>query len=220
MKTCGMKRTFNRLHRVVAVCAVALVSCTNTHEDTSQEVSPMPGIAMADQVCSLCHGLTGESVSPMFPKLAGQQKAYLKVQLSDFKLHTRSDKSGAQYMAGLTHLTDTQIAELADYFSSQSPMKADADTLDARGESIYRSGIPESGVAQCSACHGAGGEGKGAVPRLAGQHADYVIGQMKVLGQTDQRPRGAQMKRENHSLSDADAQSIAHYLATLGAKTQ
>lgn len=220
METYGMKRTFNRLHRVVAVCAVALMSCTSTHEDTSQEVSPMPGIAMADQVCSLCHGLTGESVSPMFPKLAGQQKEYLKLQLSDFKLHTRSDKSGAQYMGGLTHLTDTQIAELADYFSNQSPMRADAETSDARGESIFRNGIPESGVAQCSACHGAGGEGKGAVPRLAGQHADYVISQMKVLGQTDQRPRGAQMKRENHSLSDADAQSVAHYLATLGVKTQ
>lgn len=220
METYGMKRTFNRSHRVLALCAVALISCTSTSEDTSQAVSPMPGIAMADQVCSLCHGLTGESASPMFPKLAGQQKEYLKLQLSDFKLHTRSDKSGAQYMRGLTHLTETQIAELADYFSSQSPMKADADTSDARGESIFRNGIPESGVAPCSACHGAGGEGKGAVPRLAGQHADYVIGQMKVLQQTDQRPRGAEMKRENHSLSDADAQSVAHYLATLGAKTQ
>ncbi|QZP32316.1 c-type cytochrome [Pseudomonas sp. DR48] len=220
METCGNKRTFNRLHRVVALCAVALMSCTSTKEDTSQEVSPMPGIAMADQVCSLCHGLTGESVSPLFPKLAGQQKEYLKLQLSDFKLHTRSDKTGAQYMSGLTHLTETQIKELADYFSSQSPMKADVGASDARGESIFRNGIPESGVARCSACHGAGGEGKGAVPRLAGQHADYVVSQMKVLGQTDQRPRGAQMKRENHSLSDADAQFVAHYLATLGAKTQ
>lgn len=220
METCGNKRTFNRLHRVVALCAVALMSCTSTKEDTSQEVSPMPGLAMADQVCSLCHGLTGESVSPLFPKLAGQQKEYLKLQLSDFKLHTRSDKTGAQYMSGLTHLTETQIEELADYFSSQSPMKADVGASDARGESIFRNGIPESGVARCSACHGAGGEGKGAVPRLAGQHADYVVSQMKVLGQTDQRPRGAQIKRENHSLSDADAQFVAHYLATLGAKTQ
>lgn len=183
METCGNKRTFNRLHRVVALCAVALMSCTSTKEDTSQEVSPMPGIAMADQVCSLCHGLTGESVSLLFPKLAGQQKEYLKLQLSDFKLHTRSDKTGAQYMSGLTHLTETQIEELADYFSSQSPMKADVGASDARGESIFRNGIPESGVARCSACHGAGGEGKGAVPRLAGQHADYVVSQMKVLGQ-------------------------------------
>ena len=149
-------------------------------------------------------------------QLAGQQNEYLKLQLADFKSHARSDKTGTQYMWGFTHLTETQIAELADYFSSQSPMKADADTPDARGELIFRQGLPGAGVAQCSSCHGADGQGSGPIPRLAGQHAAYMIRQIKVFQQTD-RARCA-LTKQNHSLSDADAESVAHYMATLGAK--
>ncbi|RVD79805.1 Cytochrome c [Pseudomonas koreensis] len=193
------------------------MGCTRTSEETSQTTSPMSGIAMTDQVCAQCHGLTGESFSPTFPKLAGQQKEYLKLQMADFKDHARIDKTGTQYMWGFTRLTQTQIAELADYFSSQSPMKADADTPDARGELIFRQGLPGAGVAQCSSCHGAAGEGDGQVPRVAGQHAAYMSRQIKVLQQTELRPRDALMKH-NHSLSDADAESVAHYMATLGAK--
>lgn len=218
MEAFGTKSIFNRSHLTLALCVAALMGCTSTSEETSQTTSPMSGIAMADQVCAQCHGLTGESISPTFPKLAGQQKEYLKLQLADFKSHARNDKTGTQYMWGFTHLTETQIAELADYFSSQSPMKADADTPDARGELIFRQGSPGAGVAQCSSCHGADGQGSGEIPRLAGQHAAYMIRQIKVFQQTDQRPRGDLTKQIAHALSDADAESVAHYMATLGAK--
>jgi cytochrome c553 len=218
MEAFGTKSIFNQSHLALALCVAALMGCTRTSEETLQTTSPMSGIAMADQVCAQCHGLTGESISPEFPKLAGQQKEYLKLQLADFKDHARSDKTGAQYMWGFTHLTETQIAELADYFSSQSPMKADADTPDARGELIFRQGLPESGVARCSSCHGVEGQGNGRFPRLAGQHANYMSRQLKVLQQTDQRPRDDLTKQITHALSDADAESVAHYMATLGAK--
>lgn len=218
MDAVGMKGTFKRSRFFLALCVVALTGCTGTNEQASEKNSPMPGIAMVDKVCSMCHGLTGESISPMFPKLAGQQKEYLKLQLADFKGHARSDVTGTQYMWGFTHLTETQISELADYFSSQSPMKADDDKPDARGELIFRKGLPELGIAQCSSCHGADGQGNGQFPRLAGQHAYYMIRQIKVFQQTDQRPRGALMKQVTHSLSDADAEAVAHYIATLGAK--
>lgn len=218
MEACDMKRTSSRSHRLLAICIVTLMGCTSSNEQTSQDASAMSGVAMADQVCSLCHGLTGESASPMFPKLAGQQKEYLTLQLGDFKRHMRSDTSGARYMRGFDHLTETQIIELADYFSRQSPMKAEADTADARGASLFRNGIPESGLARCGSCHGAGGEGNGRVPRVAGQHAEYAIRQIKVLQQTDLRPRDDSMKPANHSLSEADTESVARYMATLGAK--
>lgn len=220
MEACDMKRTPRQSHRLLAMCIVTLMGCTSSNEQTSQDASAMSGVAMVDQICSLCHGLTGESASPLFPKLAGQQKEYLKLQLGDFKRHLRSDTSGAQYMRGFDHLTETQITELADYFSRQSPMKADADSADARGESIFGNGIPESGVARCSSCHGAGGEGNGRIPRVAGQHAEYAIRQIKVLQQTEQRPRDDSMKSSNHSLSEADTESVARYMATLGAQPQ
>jgi cytochrome c553 len=41
---------------------------------------------------------------------------------------------------------------------------------------------------------------------------------IKVLQQTDQHGSDTLMKQVNHSLSDADAESVANYMATLGAK--
>lgn len=218
MNVKGMQRTDNRSPHVLALCLATLLGCTGTSEEEIQDSSAMSGIAMADSVCSLCHGLTGESVSPMLPKLAGQQKEYIQIQLTDFKRHMRSDATGSRYMRGLTHLTATQVTELADYFSSQRPMKAEADTPDARGELIFRQGLPEMGVAACSACHGPDGGGNGQIPRVAGQHASYMTHQIMVLQQSGQRPNGAQMKQVDHALSQADAESVARYMATLGAK--
>ncbi len=176
-------------------------------------------MALVQKECSLCHGITGESVNPLFPKLAGQQREYLVSQLTDFKGHSRSDALGVQHMWGAAHhLTPTQISELADYFSSQQPMLASASNvaLNARGEMIFRTGLPAQGVPQCSACHGAQGQGNGLFPRLAGQHANYVVRQLKVFKLTNERPRGAPMKGVTHNLSDADMVAVASYVASLG----
>lgn len=218
MNNKGVQRTEHRSPLMMVMCLASLMGCTGANEDVAQENSPMSAIAMADTVCSLCHGLTGESVSPMVPKLAGQQKDYLTSQLADFTRHGRSDAPGNPYMGGLTHLTETQIAGLADYFSSQSAMKAQADTPDARGESIFRQGLPQAGIAACSACHGADGGGNGHVPRVAGQHATYMARQILRLQQSVQRADGASTQHVDHALSQADAESVARYMTTLGAR--
>jgi cytochrome c553 len=198
---------------------LALAACTNLKSSRDVADPAVSGRVLAVQVCSSCHGVTGESTSPMFPKLAGQQKDYLLAQLTDFKGHERSDSRGTEYMWGFTHLTGKQVDELADYFSSQAPMRGQAEAADAslaRGEAIFRQGLPDQGVVQCASCHGASGEGQGVFPRLAGQHAHYVLEQIKVFQLTNQRPRGAVMKEAIHDLSDADARAVARYVASLG----
>ena len=203
----------------LAVAVLGLAGCTNIGSSRNVNDANVSGKTIAIQVCSSCHGVTGESTSPMFPKLAGQGKEYLAAQLADFKGHDRSDSRGAQYMWGFTHLTNKQVDELADYFSAQPPMQARKDKVEllARGEAIFRSGVAEKGVVQCAACHGAGGEGNGAFPRLAGQHANYVLEQIKVFQLTEQRPRGAAMKQITHELTDADAVAVSHYIESIGA---
>jgi cytochrome c553 len=37
-------------------------------------------------VCAACHGLDGNSVVAIYPKIAGQSAAYIAKQLADFKL--------------------------------------------------------------------------------------------------------------------------------------
>ena len=197
----------------------AVAACT--HLGSSRDVAnpDVSGKTIAVQVCSNCHGLTGESTSPAFPKLAGQQRDYLAAQLMDFKGHDRSDSRGTQYMWGFTHLTAAQVDALADYFSSQAPMqgRSEASAQVSRGEEIFRNGIAADEVLACVTCHGPTAAGNGAIPRLAGQHANYLVEQLKVFKLTDQRPRGAAMKQVTHALSEQDMLAVARYLQTVGA---
>ncbi|WP_342620795.1 c-type cytochrome [Rhodoferax sp. GW822-FHT02A01] len=202
----------------VVAAVLTMSACTSLGSSRDVANPGVPGKVVAVQVCSNCHGVTGESTSPAFPKLAGQQKEYLAAQLADFKGHDRSDSRGTQYMWGFTHLTAGQVDELADYFSSQPAMRAHIgqSALLVRGEQIFNNGIPENEVVACMACHGPKAEGNGGFPRLAGQHASYVVEQLKVFKHTDQRPRGAAMKQITHALSDQDMEAVAQYLASIG----
>ena len=217
-----MNRTITQLAgATLAVSAIlALPACTNLRSSRSVDNADVKGNVLAVQVCSACHGVTGESGSPMFPKLAGQQKEYLTAQLTDFKGHERKDSKGTQYMWGYADLTRQQIDEIVDYFSSQKPMMADAPDVSpavlARGQVIFTQGIPEKNVIACASCHGSTGEGNGAIPRLAGQHAHYVLEQIKVFQTTQQRPRGAPMQMITHDMPDSDSAAVAAFVASMG----
>ena len=212
------KTTFAPVLRLLPLVVLALSACSNIQSSRDVSDSTVAGKTIAVQVCSACHGVTGESTSPMFPKLAGQRKDYLATQLADFKGHDRRDSRGAEYMWGFTHLTVKQVDELADYFAAQSPMKGrKSGTVLARGQEIFDKGVPEKGVVQCSACHGPGGEGNEGFPRLAGQHSNYLLEQIKVFQLTDKRPRGAAMKQITHELSESDAMAVAQYIESIGA---
>ncbi len=205
---------------MIAAALLNLTGCADPRKSRNVSDPAVSGQTLALQVCSTCHGVTGESISPAFPKLAGQQHDYLLAQLADFKGHDRSDSKGVQYMWGFTHLTTKQVEELADYFSTQKPMRANFsdNTVLARGKAIFESGEPDKGVVQCGACHGPNGEGNATFPRLAGQHPAYVLEQIKVFQLTDARPRGAPMKQVTHDLTDADALAVAQYLGSLGSR--
>ena len=65
--------------------------------------------------CAGCHGANGVSVAPTYPNLAGQKEAYIVKQLKAFKSKTRTDPT---MNAMAAPLSDTDIANLAAYFSS------------------------------------------------------------------------------------------------------
>jgi cytochrome c553 len=148
--------------------------------------------------------------------LAGQQADYIVTQLTNFRSHQRIDPPGYQYMWGLSrHLTDEQIAGLAEYYSKQivhrtSNGKVDAQQL-AKGKEIFEKGLPEESVIACSACHGPTGEGLAAFPRLAYQHADYLIKQLEVFQFTQGRP-GTPMETVVHPLTGPDKEAVAAFL--------
>jgi cytochrome c553 len=201
-----------------AALAALSAGCTNIERSRSFANPKVPPAVTAVQVCSNCHGVDGNAVSPNFPRLAAQQPAYLAAQLTNFRSHQRSDPEGFFYMYGISQkLTDDQIKGLADYFSAQvakpNPAKAGAQEL-AQGKEIFEKGIPDKQVAACSACHGPTAQGMANFPRLANQHRNYLVSQLYVFQDTEQRP-GTPMKQVTHLLAPQEIQAVAIYLQTL-----
>ena len=130
--------------------------------------------------CTACHGREGNSANPLWPNIAGQNAPYTVATLRAFKEGMRSNPlMTSQAML----LGDEDMADLAVYFESL-PVAAQAvknpETV-GRGESLYRGGNLETGVAACMSCHGPTGDGNPAAkyPALRGQHAEYTAKQLR-----------------------------------------
>lgn len=204
---------------VLLVAAAVSTGCASPERSRDLANPAVSAVTIAQQVCSNCHGMTGSAVSPNFPNLAGQTEPYLVAQLSGFKSHGRRDPAGFEYMWGLSRsLTADQIKALAAYYASQSPMaqpiEGDSGRLEA-GKTIFTSGVADKGVPACATCHGAGGEGNATFPRLAGQHADYLVKQLVVFQRTDERPEGSIMKTVAHELTQQNMDDVAGYLQAM-----
>ncbi len=196
----------------------ALSACAPLDRSRTLNNPAVPASATAAQVCSNCHGIDGNSLSPNFPRLAAQPAPYLELQLKEFRAHHREDPAGFEYMWGLSrHLADSQIEGLAKYFSAQAAhpnVPGDAQ-LAAKGREIFEKGLPAENVPPCTGCHGPEGHGNDIFPRVAGQHGDYVIKQLRVFQRTDFRPAGAVMKSVTHYLTEQDMHAVAAYLQGL-----
>ncbi len=178
--------------------------------------------------CIGCHGVNGNSVVPIFPKLAGQNEAYLLKQLREFKTSDRIDAT----MAGMVAvLTDADMQNIAAYYAAQSttPGVAKKDANIALGEKIYRGGKKDTGVTACIACHGPQGKGipSAGFPALSSQHAAYVVKQLKLFRQDSINAQTGATKpsRSNDyegmminftkSLTNIEIDAVSEYIAGL-----
>lgn len=202
---------------LMAAAIMGIAGCANPERSRDLANPTIDPAVTAKQVCSACHGATGNSVSPNFPRLAGQNADYLEAQLKNFRGHQRSDPEGYEYMWGISrNLTDEQIHGLAAYFSKQAPQPnpASVSELASAGKNIFENGIPDKQVTACQACHGPKGEGLASFPRLAGQHQDYMAKQLLVFRDTEGRP-GTPMTQVTHSLERGDVQAVTYYIQSM-----
>lgn len=167
-------------------------------------------------VCGTCHGPDGNSTNPMFPRLAGQHAGYLVRQLKAFKEETRGDPYAIAYMWGMASgLSDDTIDALAQYYAGQKtgPGKSHDPATLARGRDIFEHGVPSAGVPACAACHGPDALGNDQYPRLAGQHAGYILKQLASF-QSNMR-NIAVMHGVALNLRSPEMQAVADYLESL-----
>jgi len=173
---------------------------------------------LATQVCASCHGPRGDSISPGFPKIGGQRAEYLESQLKAFRDRTRADPMAQAYMWGMTsQLGDETIKNLAAFYAGQKqpPGKAGDPKLMQAGKAIYEGGIPQSKVQACATCHGKNAEGNATFPRLAGQHAEYLVKQL-VLFKDSMRQGSNALIMHNIStgITFDQMQAVAAFLAS------
>jgi cytochrome c553 len=132
--------------------------------------------------CESCHGAGGNSTVPGTPRLNGQQADYIVARLKDFRDITRETPHATYNMwQVVSNLSDGARTSIAHYFAGQPPTEASPGAQAAAGRQIFENGVPAQSIPACVTCHGARGEGRGAVPRLAGQHADYLKTQLWVF---------------------------------------
>jgi len=152
--------------------------------------------------CEKCHGIDGNSESPVVPKLAGQQNAYFIQQIKDFKSGNRKNPLMEPISAGLS---DADADDLSAYYSTlkSTPGKVDA-ALSSKGRENYN---------LCDSCHGPTAAGQGPIPKLAGQHAVYLFAQLKAY--KDGSRKNPVMNGVTMSLSEGELKGLAEYIAGL-----
>jgi cytochrome c553 len=168
--------------------------------------------------CGACHGSDGNSASPMWPNLAGQNAPYILAQLKAFKDGSRKDPlMSTQAML----LSDEDMANLAVYFESlpgAAQAVADENLLSA-GEALYRGGDKREEASACLACHGPTGRGNPAAkyPALQGQHAAYTAKQLQDYANGTRSTDGKTriMRDIAANLDDKDIAALSSYIQGL-----
>lgn len=167
-------------------------------------------------VCSSCHGADGNSMNPIWPKLAGQHANYLAKQLAEFKDGTRKDAT----MVGMTAaLSEQDMQDLASYYASQAVKigEANPDMVEL-GKKIYQAGIADKGVTACMACHGPSGKGNAPAgfPSLSGQHVDYTVKALTDFQRGDRvNDLNSMMRATAFKMTPREMKAVAEYISGL-----
>ena len=167
--------------------------------------------------CVACHGVGGNAVITIYPKLAGQSADYIAKQLAEFKNGTRKNA----IMAGMAAaLSDQDMAELGAYFSAQKSTPGNGKGSDI-GRKIYLGGKTNNvnqSVTACVACHGATGKGmaKAGFPSLANQNVEYITSQLTQFRSGERaNDRNSMMRKVAIGLSDTDIAELSQYISSL-----
>ncbi|HXC92150.1 MAG TPA: c-type cytochrome [Stellaceae bacterium] len=171
----------------------------------SAGAAPPDSIATKEQLCASCHGVRGLPSDATVPIVWGQQPAYLKKQLDDYK----NDDRDSQIMSSIAEsLSDAEVSRIAADFGGE-PWPAEP-----------KASLPAApaAIATCKMCHGASLTGAagpaGTAPRLAGQDPLYLIDTMTAYA-NGERANSPLMASLMHNLSITDRKAIAEYLAAM-----
>lgn len=173
-------------------------------------------------VCSACHGVDGNSMINIYPKIAGQHANYLEKQLKDFRAAAKSGGTNGRMdpvMSSMSvALSDQDIADISAYYASQKQTDISVDNMPKLGEKLYKAGDSAKGITACIACHGPQGKGMGMAgfPMVSGQHSAYTKSQLtKFHNGSRNNDMNSMMRDVSKKLSPKDIEALSVYLSGL-----
>lgn len=225
--------------KTLALSIALLLSSASTSLLAEGKASAGKGKATS---CAGCHGKKGNSMMPLFPKLAEQHPNYLSKQMIAFKGGSRIDPTMAPMVMGLS---DGDIADIAAFYAEQkiSPNKLpvltnddedededenneaqesgnDEQSLDINellklGSNLYRNGNLEAEVSACVACHGPYGEGNkpAAFPALKSQHADYLIKSLTDYKSGSRGKEDNMMRMIAKKMTEEEIRAVSYHIS-------
>jgi cytochrome c553 len=194
-----------RVSTAANTAALLLVGCL--------ALSSQPSLAGAEegrakaQTCIACHGPGGNSVIPSIPSLTGQPKQFLVSALYQFREGKRKNDQMTPMAA---NLSNADLNDLAAFFAAQALVAAPAKTAANLAE-----GMRLATQNNCVACHAANLMGQQHIPRLAGQHKDYLGAQLRSFKASTRGEMDGVMTSAAQALTEADIEVLADYLAGL-----
>ncbi len=211
----------------IAATALLTLGLLAGPAQAAETAAPLTGDAEAGATkaatCAACHGVNGNSVTPDWPVIAGQNAFYAADQIK----RIRDGARPSPLMRPMVQdLTDQDVADLAAHFAMQTPTGNEADpSYWVDGETLYRYGDAERGIPSCAACHGPVGRGVPAAgyPALQAQHAVYTIKQLNdyaagtrynkdQAGRPMAGPNAAMMVTIAERLTPEDRRNLASYI--------
>ncbi|HTO49346.1 MAG TPA: c-type cytochrome [Burkholderiales bacterium] len=192
--------------RVQPKFAVALVVALAAGASQAQDIEQGRKKAEA---CVGCHGPNGNSTLSQYPILAGQTARYLYLQLKDFKEGRRTEPQMELFAKDLSR---EDMFDLAAFFAAQKLRPAANFEPDpAKAER----GKKKSEEVLCTTCHLGGFMGQNEIPRVAGQHYEYIVKQLKDFKTAKRTNDAGNMASVSRTLSDRDIDDLANFLAGL-----
>lgn len=145
--------------------------------DLAKKAAPNPEHgAELYRACISCHGADGNGqANGNVPRIAGQHYSVLLKQIVDFRYGKRWDFRMEQIANQHTLEGPQDIADIAAYVTS-----LERGASRGIGEGTYATDGAILYGQRCASCHRPDGSGDAAkaIPRLAGQHYDYLLRQM------------------------------------------
>ena len=176
--------------------------------DAAAAADPQAGERKA-AVCAACHGDGGNSTNPAVPSIAGQPEKFIATALFMFRAGNRQDP---QMTPMAKPLSNAEMNDLAAYFAAQKPAPPRHQTSAENA----KAGPELAKKFNCTQCHGPRLVGLQQMPRLAGQHYEYLRAQLLAFRAGKRADLDGNMTAAAQALSDKDIEVLADYIAGLG----